>query len=443
MERDKSFRLHVLPFPGTSVQAVSMAARKEKLRFAGIGCRNMGWKDVSTIGTHPQVEMVAFCDVDSRHLDYAERDWPGRPKFSDFRDMFDKLDGKIDAVNVSVPDHSHAVITQEALRRGLHVYCQKPLTHTVWEARQMARLAAKSGCVTRMGNQIHSEPQYRMAKILIQEEKKIGKVKEVHTWIAATGHGRSGLLEPPAQSAPVPPELNWESWVGPAPFREYGGERVYHPFTWRDWQDFGSGSIGDNGCHLLDPLYTALNLTHPLSVTAEHSGMNDQVWPFRETIVYEYPGNVWTESDALRITWYDGGMMPKLKIAGVPAAASLETPASLLVGTEGCLLIPHWGTPKLYPEKDFADYTLPDPGPAHHWHDWVDACLDGNTGLSDNFAYAGPLTEAVQLGNIAVRFPRQRLEWDHASLKVTNLAAANEWITKSYRPGWEVDEVAT
>jgi len=399
----------------------------------------MGWKDVSTIGAHPQVEMVAFCDVDSRHLDYAERDWPGRPKFSDFREMFDRLDGKIDAVNVSVPDHSHAVIAQEALKRGLHVYCQKPLTHTVWEARQLTRLAARAGTVTRMGNQIHSEPQYRMARLLVQEEKKIGKVKEVHTWIKATGHGRSGLLEAPSVSDPVPTELDWESWIGPAPFREYGGDRVYHPFTWRDWQDFGSGSIGDNGCHLLDPLYTALNLTDPISVTAEHSGMNDQVWPAQETIVYEYPGNEWTEGETVRVTWYDGGRMPRLKIEGVPDASLLDTPASLLVGTDGCLLLPHWGTPKLFPEKDFSDYRLPDPGPAHHWHDWVDACLRGDTGISDNFAYAGPLTEAVQLGNIAVRFPGKKLEWDAGGLKVTNLPEANAFLTKTYRPGWEVE----
>ena len=415
-----------------------MSAIKEKLRFAGIGCRNMGWKDISTIGSHPQVEMVAFCDVDSRHLDYAERDWPGRPKFSDFREMFEQFDGKIDAVNVTVPDHSHAFITAEALKRGIHVYCQKPLTHTVWESRQIAKLAARSGCVTRMGNQIHSEPQYRMAKLLIQEEKKIGKVKEVHTWIAATGHGRSGLLDPPPVSAPVPPELNWDVWIGGAPFRDYGGERVYHPFAWRDWQSFGSGSMGDNGCHLLDPLYTALDLTNPISVLAEHSGMNRQVWPSREKVIFEYPGTEWTESDKLLIHWYDGGMMPTLKIKGVPDVRTLETPASLLVGTEGCLLIPHWGTPKLYPEKDFAGYQLPDPGPAHHWHDWVDACLAGTPEISDNFAYAGPLSEAVQLGNVAVRFPRQKLEWDAAALKVTNLPEANAWLTKSYRPGWEV-----
>lgn len=418
-----------------------MAVHKEKLRFAGIGCRNMGWKDVSTIGSHPQVEMVAFCDVDARHLDYAERDWPGRPKFSDFREMFDQLEGKIDAVNVTVPDHSHAFIAQEALKRGLHVYCQKPLTHTVWESRQLARLAAKSGSVTRMGNQIHSEPQYRMARLIVQEEKKIGKVKEVHTWIAATGHGRSGLLDPPAKSAPVPPELNWEAWIGGSPFREYGGDRVYHPFTWRDWQVFGSGSIGDNGCHLLDPLYTALGLTNPIAITSVHSGMNDEVWPFQESIVYEFPGNEWIEPETLRINWYDGGRMPKLKIDGVPDVRMLETPASLIVGTEGCLLIPHWGTPRLFPEKKFADYTLPDPGPAHHWHDWVDACLSGKKDLSDDFAYAGPLSEAVQLGNVAAHFPGKTLQWDFAALSITNLPEANAYLTKSYREGWEVDAV--
>lgn len=398
----------------------------------------MGWKDVSTIGSHPQVEMVAFCDVDSRHFDYAEKKWPGRPKFSDYREMFDQLDGKIDAVNVTVPDHSHAVITAEALRRGLHVYCQKPLTHTVWEARQIAALAKRHGNVTRMGNQIHSEPQYRMAKLIIQNEKKIGKVKEVHTWISAMGHGRAGLLDPPESSDPVPPELDWDQWIGPAPLSEYGGEKVYHPFSWRDWQNYGSGSIGDNGCHLLDPLYTALNLTDPISIKSEHSGLNDHVWPARETIEYLYPGTEYTESDTLKITWYDGGLRPKIKLAGVPAMDSLLQPASLIVGTEGHLLLPHWGTPKLYPGADFAGYELPDPGPAHHWHDWVDACLAGNPEISDNFAYAGPLTEAVQLGNVAVHFPGETLQWDAASLKVTNLPEANQYLTKTYRKGWEL-----
>ncbi len=419
-----------------------MASRKEKLRFAGIGCRNMGWKDISTIGSHPAVEMVAFCDVDSRHFDRVGKEWPGRPHFSDFREMFDRLEGKIDAVNVTIPDHSHAFAVQEALRRGLHVYCQKPLTHTVWEARQLALLAAKTRTVNRMGNQIHSEPQYRMARLIIQEDRKIGKVKEVHTWIAAAGHGRSGHLERPTITDPPPPEVNWEVWLGPAPERPYGGERVYHPFAWRDWQEFGSGSIGDNGCHLLDPLYTAIGLGAPLAVTAEHSGMNDEVWPAQETLVYEFAGTPWTEGDRLRVTWYDGGRLPRLAVPGVPEPRTLDTPASLIVGTAGALLLPHWGTPKLFPEADFADYPLPDPGPAHHWHDWVDACLAGNPTLSDNFAYAGPLTEAVQLGNVAVRFPGQRLEWNPVAFRIENLPEANAFLTKTYRPGWQVAAVA-
>lgn len=402
----------------------------------------MGWKDVSTIGGYSRVEMIAFCDIDSRRFKQVEKEWPGRPKFSDFRVMLDSLGDQIDAVNVTVPDHQHAFITQEVLRRGLHVYCQKPLTHTVWEARQMAALAKKAGVVTRMGNQIHSEPQYRSTRLIIQQDKKIGRVKEIHTWISASGHGRSGLLNPPENPQKAPPEVNWNQWIGPAPWREFGGERIYHPFSWRDWQDFGSGSMGDNGCHLLDPLFTALDLTAPISISANHSGMNDQVWPAQETVTYTFPKTKYTEGD-LTITWYDGGRRPNWKYKGVPSGRELPQPASLIVGTEGYLLVPHWGTPKLYPEKDFVDYELPDAGPAHHWHDWVDACLEGNSGLSDNFAYAGPLTEAVQLGNVAVRFPDRALNWDAENLKISNMPEANKFLTKTYRKGWEVDEVVS
>ena len=416
-------------------------ATTKKLRFAGIGCFHMGWKDVSTIGKHKQVEMVAFCDVDSRHFKHVESQWPGLPKFDDFRVLFDKMGDEIDAVNVTVPDHQHAVIAQEAIRRGIHVYCQKPLTHTVWEARQLAALAKKERVITRMGNQIHSEFQYRTTKLLIQEEKKIGKIKEIHTWISAPGHGRSGLLERPKDPGKPPAEVNWDQWIGPAPFREYGADRVYHPFTWRDWQDFGSGSIGDNGCHLLDPLFTALNLDAPISLKSEHSGMNDEVWPARETITYIFPGTEFTEGDTLKITWYDGGLRPKWKLKGVPAGAEIIQPASLLIGSDGYLLVPHWGTPKLFPEEDFSGFKLPDPGPAHHWHDWVDACLKNDTTLSDGFDYAGPLTEAVQLGNVAARFPGQTLEWDSPNLAVTNLGRANRFLSKKYRAGWEVEEV--
>ncbi len=414
-------------------------SQASKLRFAAIGCFRRGWADVKAIGSHAKVDIVAACDIDEKHFINIDKGWPGIPHYSDFRKMFDEMGDEFDAVNVSTPDHTHAVITQEALRRGKHVYCEKPLTHTVWEARQIARLAAKAGVTTRMGNQIHSEFQYRTTKAIVQDEKTIGKIKEVHTWIDASGHGRAGELRPPEDPQKAPAGVDWNSWIGPAPYREFGRADLYHPYAWRDWQDFGSGSIGDNGCHLLDPLFTAMNLTAPLSIHAQHSGMNDQVWPAQETLKYTFPGTEYTVDDTIDITWYDGGRRPKLGIKGVPDGLALPTPASILIGEKGQLIVPHWGTPKLYPEADFADHPLPDVGSRNHWHDWVDACLSGDP-ISDDFAYAGPLTEAVQLGNVAVRFPGQRLEWDAKNLKVTNVPEANQFLTKAYRKGWEVEE---
>ena len=412
---------------------------EEKLRFAGIGCQHQGWADISRIVTHPAVETVAFCDIDRRHFVHVDKKWPELPKFSDYRKLFAEMGDRIDAVSIGVPDHSHAIITQAALDHGLHVYCEKPLTHTVWEARQIANTAAEAGTVTRMGNQIHSEYQYRAIKPVVQELFAIGKVKEVHSWISATGHGRSGYLERPEDPETAPAEVDWEQWVGPAPMRKYGGDYVYHPRFWRDWQDFGTGSIGDNGCHLLDPIFTALDLTAPLTIRSEHSGMNDEVYPAQETISYLFPGNEWTANDTLPVTWYDGGRRPNLKFPGCPSGDSLPQPASIIIGEKGYLLVMHWGEPKLYPEKEFADFKWPELGEANHYHDWVDACLSGNTEISDNFAYAGPLTETVQLGNVAARFPGETLQWDAAKLRVTNLEEANQYLTREYREGWEVE----
>jgi predicted dehydrogenase len=352
------------------------------------------------------------------------------------------MKGKVDAVSIGIPDHSHAIVTQAALDAGLHVYCEKPLTHTVWEARQIAATAKEAGTVTRMGNQIHSEYQYRAIKPVVQEIGAIGKIKEVHSWISAAGHGRSGLIERPENPEAAPAEVDWEQWTGPAPKREYGGDYVYHPRFWRDWQDFGTGSIGDNGCHLLDPIFTALDLTAPISVHSNHSGMNDEVYPAQETISYVFPGNKWTADDTLRVTWYDGGRRPTLKFPGLPKGEELPQPASIMIGEKGYLLVMHWGEPKLYPEKDFADFKWPELDEANHYHDWVDACLAGNTEISDNFAYAGPLTETVQLGNVAARFPGKKLEWDAENLRITNLEEANQWLTREYREGWSVEQRA-
>jgi predicted dehydrogenase len=415
---------------------------EKKLRYAGIGCQHQGWADISRIVTHPAVEPVAFCDIDIRHFVHVDKRWPDLPKFSDFRELFKQMKGKVDAVSIGIPDHSHAIVTQAALDAGLHVYCEKPLTHTVWEARQIAATAKEAGTVTRMGNQIHSEYQYRTIKPVVQEIGAIGKIKEVHSWISAAGHGRSGLIERPENPEAAPAEVDWEQWTGPAPKREYGGDYIYHPRFWRDWQDFGTGSIGDNGCHLLDPIFTALDLTAPISVHSNHSGMNDEVYPAQETISYVFPGNKWTADNTLRVTWYDGGRRPTLKFPGLPKGEELPQPASIMIGEKGYLLVMHWGEPKLYPEKDFGDFKWPELDEANHYHDWVDACLAGNTEISDNFAYAGPLTETVQLGNVAARFPGKKLEWDAENLRITNLEEANQWLTREYREGWSVEKRA-
>ena len=286
-----------------------------KLQLAGIGAEGKGWSDISEMASHAQVQFVAFCDVDLARTDKVRALAPEAAVFQDYRILLDKLGDQVDAVTVSTPDHTHACISIEAMRRGKHVYCQKPLTRTVWEARQMRLWAAKSGVITRMGNQIHSHAVYRTAMKLIQSGA-LGKIRAIHSWVGTTGHGRSGLLNRPARNEAVPSSLHWELWVGGAPMRDYGGQRVYHPFAWRDWQDFGSGAIGDFGCHLLDPVYTALKITgDPISVVSEHTGMNDEVWPAQETLQYVVPGTEYTADKTLPITWYDGGRRPGLDIA--------------------------------------------------------------------------------------------------------------------------------
>ena len=411
----------------------SSSMSNAKLRFAGIGCQHQGWADISRITSHPAVVPVAFCDVDTRHFTHVDKKWPDAPQFADYRELFEKMKGKIDAVSIAVPDHSHASITLAALECGLHVYCEKPLTHSVAEARRVAARAEKAGTVNRMGNQIHSEDQYRVIRPVVQESGAIGKIREVHSWISAPGHGRSGLLEAPENPKPAPPQVDWNLWVGPAPMREYGGDFVYHPRFWRDWQDFGTGSIGDNGCHLLDPIFTALELSAPLSIHSEHTGMNDEVYPAQETIEYVFPGTDWTAEDTLTVKWYDGGRRPKWKHPGLPAGDELPQPASVLIGEKGYLLINHWKSPKLYPEEDFAEFEWPQLDKANHYHDWVDACLTGNANLSDNFTYAGNLTETVQLGNVAARFPGELLQWNAEKGEITNLVEANDLLDRKYR----------
>ena len=422
----------VLEFPAF----VSAASPNSRLQVASIGVNGMGLTDVSEIGSHPKVRFVGFCDVDKDRFDKADAKFPGVPHFEDYREMLAQLGDRCDAVSVSTPDHMHAPAALAAMRRRKHVFCQKPLAHTVWEIRQMRLEAEKRGLTTQMGNQIHSAVAYRTAVRLLRDGI-IGKIKEVHSYIGVHGRQYNTRTDrPPA--APVPDNLNWDQWIGPAPMRPYAAD-AYHPFKWRDWQDFGSGALGDFGCHILDPIFTALGLTAPTSIRAEHDGTTPEVWPGPETVHYLFPATPFTVEKQVNVIWRDGGLLPPLDPAIFPANFKLPKGGggSVIVGEGGTMLLPHWALPRLYPESKFGSFKAPEILGLNHWHVWVNAVLAGKK-TSDGFHYAGPLAETVQLGNVAARFPGQELLWDAAAFKITNKPEANPLLTKTYRPGWEV-----
>lgn len=408
-----------------------------KLNFAGIGADGKGFSDILEITSHQQVHSVAFADVDLNRTEKVRKKFKDAKIFQDYREMLDSLGDRVDAVTVSTPDHTHAIIALEAMRRGKHVYCQKPLTRTVWEARQMRLQAKMSGVITRMGNQGHSHTAYRTTAHLVQSGV-VGKIKEVHSFIRVTGHGYSGRLNRPKVNEPTPDGLDWDKWLAVAPERPYGGNRVYHPFTWRDWQNFGSGALGDFGCHLLDPVYTSLKLSgDPLSVRSEHSGMNNEVWPARQKVQFVVEGSEHTTGKTLKITWYDGGQRPSDGIAKL--ADGQRWPrrgGSILVGEGGNLIVPHIADPFV----NRSGFKL-DPLPSlNHYHGWVDGCLSGKQ-PSDGFEYGGHLTETVQLGNVAAHFPKETLEFNARKLRITNKPEANKYLTRKYRKGFRIKPV--
>jgi predicted dehydrogenase len=434
------------------VPALLRAANlNSRVQVAAVGVTGQGYSDLHNVSTHAAAKFVGFCDVDSRNFTKVDTEFPGVPHFADFRVMFEKLGDTFDAVTVGIPDHMHALVGIEAMKRGKHVYCEKPLAHTVWEIRQLRLWAEKKNVVTQMGNQIHSNIEYRLATQLIQSGT-IGKVREVRSWVAVTGNERTRLLEPPPPG-PVPASLDWNLWVGTAPLRDYA-PNVYHPFTWRDWQDFGSGALGDFGCHVFDPVFTSLKLSDPLSVVAANTGINRHIWPTAQTVRYVFPGNAFTAGPTLNVTWTDGGLRPERKLAQMPGDLELPKTGSLFIGETGNMVLGHVAAPRLYPLEKFQDFAYPKipPGPSH-WHRWIDAILAG-TKTTCGFDYAGPLAETVQLGNVATRVADVSkvgratrpidpidvppLQWDAPNLRFVNHAAATALLTKKYRTGWEV-----
>ncbi len=417
---------------------VRAANLNSQLQIAAVGVSGKGLSDITEVGSHARVRYVGFCDVDTSRFAQVDAKFPDVEHFQDFREMLAKLGDRCDGVIISTPDHLHAPIAMAAMQRGKHVYCQKPLTHTVWEARQLRLQAAKAKVVTQMGNQIHSASEYRTAVKLLRDGA-IGKIKEVHSFHPNPGNRYTQLTKAPAPG-PVPDSVNWDLWIGPAPMREYAPD-AYHPFNWRDWQDFGGGTMGDFGCHILDPIFTALELTAPVTIRAENEGLNAQTWPSAEVVSYVFPGTASTADKTLPLTWYDGGRRPDTSLAEMPSDKKLPGGGSIIVGEGGTMVLPHVGMPQCYSKGEVLPISIEKVPGSSHYHAWVDAVLEGGK-TSDGFDYAGPLTEAVQLGNVATRVPGVTLQWDAAGLRIPNSPEAERLLTKQYRENWEIKSVA-
>lgn len=407
-----------------------------KLRLASVGVGGKGWSDLTGVAASEHVQVVALCDIDERpqFMGRAAEKYPSAKRFSDWRRVLD-AEKTFDALTVSTPDHMHAPVTLPAMQLKKHVFCQKPLTHTVFEARQMRRAADKYGVVTQMGNQIQSHVAYRTAVQLVHDGV-IGKVKSVHSW--QSGALRWRLVDDrPAGEDPIPAGVQWDNWLGVAPVRPFK-DNLYHSFNWRAWQDYSNGQLGDFGCHILDPVFNALLLKAPLSIRAEAPAINREVWTKWATVHYEFPGTQYTAGSTLKVVWYDGeGKQPPREALGLPESYKLPNSGSALLGEKGTLVIPHVAVPQLFPQEQFANVTLPDVGARDHYVQFADACR-GEGKTTSHFDYAANLTETVLLGTIAIRLPGETLQWNAEKLSFANSTAANNLVTKPYRAGWDV-----
>ena len=419
-------------------QAQAKTIAKDRVRLASIGVGGMGAADLGSLSSHSKVDVVALCDVDSRNLESAKKLHPKAAVYKDFRKMFAEMHGAIDAVSVSTPDHTHAAAAMTAMHLGKHVYCQKPLTHDIYEARQLRLVAAaKPELVTQMGTQIHSHSAYRSAVKLIQSGA-IGKVKEVHSWSDKTW----GYDGPQPEPGSVPEYLDWDLWIGTAPNLPYA-EGQYHPGRWRCWYNFGCGTMGDMAIHILDPVFTALKLGAPSEILSSSPVPPKLSYGLTNQTRFSFPqGTEFTSKDFV-LTWSDGGLKPdttgwptRSNAEGKPEA--LPSQGSMFVGEKGYVLLPHVDHPTLMLGPDFVVSDVERVPGGNHYHLFIDACLGGAPTTAD-FAYAGPLTEAVLLGVLANRFPGAKLTWDEASMKIGGSEEAQALVRRKYRSGFEVE----
>ncbi len=397
----------------------------ERLNIGVIGVGGRGASDLASVASE---NIVALCDVDEGALNNAASNHPAAKKYFDYRELLQQ--DNLDAVVIATPDHHHAPATVRALRRGLHVYCEKPLTHTVAEARLITQLSAEKKLATQMGTQNHEHPGYlRLVELL--QSGAIGQVHEVHVITDRPGTWWPQGVERPSEKPLLPAGLNWDLWLGPAAARDY--HPAYVPFRWRGWWDFGCGAIGDMAIHLMDPTFWGLKLGGPVKVTSDGPPVGKHSAPTWMVTKFEFGAR--DDLDPVDVYWYEGEAKPRADIA-----AELPMNGSLFIGERGRIAIAHDGMPKLLPQEQFADFKAPapylPPSPGHHMQ-WIEACKTGSR-TGSPFSYAGPFTEVVLLGNVAYRVG-QSIEFDPASMRITNLPEANAYLSKPYRDGWDIN----
>ncbi len=428
--------------PSHVIGAEGQTPPSEKLNIAGIGVGGMGKGNLSACRNE---NIVALCDVDSKYAGGTFKKYPGARQYADYRVMLDKQKD-LDAVVIATPDHTHAVITMAAIQCGLHVFCQKPLTHTVYEARKITEAARKSQVQTQLGNQGHSSEHIRLVREWVQSGS-IGDVKEVHAWTDRPDKGpwfaNFAARDLPAEFPPVPDHLSWDLWLGPAQDRKYSP--AYHPFKWRAWLDFGTGALGDMGCHILDPACWALDLVHPSSIIAEVRHHKPELapvaFPIAAKVTYEFPQR--GKLCPMKLVWYDGDFeMPrpemleegrKLPASGAVIFGEKET---ILHGSHGA------GGARIIPEERMKEFKMPEKTIPRvkdgHVGDWLRACKDGKPASSNIADYGGQLTEMVLLGVAAQRVPGVRLNWDPEKMQFDH-DEANRYLHTEYRKGWSLE----
>lgn len=424
--------------PAQAVSGLGHIAPSDKLNIAGVG---IGGKGASVLANFAKTQnIVALCDVDwGSRAERVFNLYPNATRYKDYRIMLDK-EKKLDAVIIATPDHTHAVISMEAMRRGKHVYTEKPLTHTIREARMLTKAARECKVASQMGNSGQAGDGPRRLREMIWDGV-IGQIKEVHIWTDRSNRGMFGTYWPqgmgrPADTPPVPETLDWDLFIGPAPMRPY--HPAYHPFSWRGWLDFGCGSLGDMGCHIFDPVFRALKLKYPSSVQAVSTLPNQESFPLGSMVRYEFPER---EGMApVTLIWYDGGLRPH-RISELEDGMEMGVGGTLYIGDKGKIL-----NDKIYPLTLRNEYKAPQayiPSSPGHEEEFFRACRGGEPAGS-NFDWAGPLTETVLLGNIALRrelrekLSFQNLIFDPEKFTFPNLPEADKFLHYEYRNGWSL-----